>query len=1382
MKSFNSFETHFVRKSTYSNSRLRRAARVQRQLERSKTLASHKGAEREYAEEADELHAPVRKGSKFGCNRCLQKEKFARRSKVRLLLYSFSERFPLVELNSLDVRSLDHILIVMLNFYFEIVSGPSPRRALPGVEWMHRCVSRGCTDADISRFINPESPLVRYLVDMVRLAPNTVAGRTMQCYQHFTLLLRAYLGTTVTGGDDSYVVARFREEALKHVTLVESFGTVSDVGTRRLLGALRVLLLIAGIEPNPGPEARDKPQAPDSPEDLAPRPSASVPSRRGQKEQGPPALSPLGKMHVLLSGEKARPALFLPVEQSAGGKKVGCQAGVKGRKSPPIPVDTRNQQKCPKQKSKPSKSSPPPPKQEVKDERPPAAVPLPQSDPAVIMQRYDKLMSLYTSASVRALDERNRANAAEQKLAEDEEVLNVLRAHGVFQEDGFTLSAAYSFFGTYRNLESTYDQPGDTRIDVAVGVNYELRFIVPGCCIHKLYLAEPFFAVAALASISTDHAARMRNIRQSFLSNKITHDMIQREPMKYGTNLDLAAFLLAGWAELGGGTRFLNDMDEWVPEKYTVEPPTDWKERLVGYSFAKDMTGIRAKMDRKIRRLPFYVEGACPDIPDYADFGTMVSGICKRLEPDTPAPGYDAKADAPVVEVLRGIANELTRYIQANWQEENPRAPLLNQEQLCEEALRGRPLREKQEMLRGIELFNQTYDEALSRYLAATYSYHFKLENYIKGSKKPPRFIASLPLWARGVQVAAMSSILQKIERGTFKCNVKHMTADQITERLVEKFEKFGLCIETDFSSFESCITPVIKGVIENNVFLALADTDEQRNFIRSALMRSTVAVKGPGFYKSDFHHIRMSGDLWTSIGNLLTNIVILTYVLDKPLAWVIEHCLFEGDDGMAPSPTLDGKSLTYFGERAANAGMLLKFDEGNFAELSFCGNHNRYVNGRLVRSRDSYKTLTALVTWFGCDPIDDSEAIMLQRSKCVCALAGPWVPGASAFAALVEYLSRGDRVKEKYLERHGMMKEYSSYGVEACVPGELAKATSDGEVARFVAKREWMAGGAVTGERHVKRLLRQLRETGHCDLSIIGEEPTENQFEARVGLRREHAYYRYDVRGLQPLWRYVFGVHEVNEQVLRHSRGVSYRARGPHWWNRLGVWWDDHRSTVLNAAVIFLYVLTALILAASTTFMYWRMYTYQRDNKQCPESEDPYAECVLHMRDDQCYYTAPIWDNMTRYWEEWETPRSFNPYHLRAGQRLKYFASLHVNHTLWRLDKTVTPKVVNVKYFYYFTLCPTVKYFFRNLALFGPPVGILSFFEVCLLGVVFRRNWLQRSQLFLLFIICLNLFVVGTVVNWFRLHDVLAMLTLLSRWFKQTTFVVWQFVCDLLY
>lgn len=592
---------------------------------------------------------------------------------------------------------------------------------------------------------------------------------------------------------------------------------------------------------------------------------------------------------------------------------------------------------------------------------------------------------------------------------------------------GESVVGSFTFRGTFRqSLAPTYDQDGDDYVTVYIHANDQWE--VDGGGVHsRVFVPPDAVTLACLSSPTEDGNLRYRNIYGALVQSKEIKALVSsassQDRVNFYLSMQIRAFLLAGANFASGRLRWLNDVAEWVPAKYCLTTLTEEDNMYLKdechVNFSANTMRFQASQCRNMRAAPIVCAGIIAHVPDASDMATLKAGLLKRLFPRLNPPTNLMRQELCVA------ADDLASRIDHKTQD------AIDMNEVIAEALAGRPLFEREHIEAGIKDWQTDPKTTLKKYLAQPYKCFIKLESYVDGTFKPPRFIMTMTEWCRGVQIAAMGKILRRVEIGTKDCNVKGLTADEITAKLEKKFAHVSMVAETDFSSFESCISPIMKSVVENRIFHHLATTQEERDFIEQALGRKTVVLIGPCFSCHDFHHIRMSGDYWTSLGNLLENIVISSVCSKVSVDYMCERGLFEGDDGCYPAP----KDPDMVMRRAERCGVKLTFAIADWHSLSFCGNHFEEVCGYLRRHRDPRKSLVNSTLLCGVSGQTLSKDVMLQRAKCISNLYGPWIPDANVFAACVERFTRDYEVDEASMLSMGLLKKYSGYGVEKCVP-----------------------------------------------------------------------------------------------------------------------------------------------------------------------------------------------------------------------------------------------------------------------------------------------------------------------------------------------------------
>jgi len=200
---------------------------------------------------------------------------------------------------------------------------------------------------------------------------------------------------------------------------------------------------------------------------------------------------------------------------------------------------------------------------------------------------------------------------------------------------------------------------------------------------------------------------------------------------------------------------------------------------------------------------------------------------------------------------------------------------------------------------------------------------------------KPPRCINSRTDEAK-VRFGPVVKTIEKIIYDTPFClpHTPFIKHTPITERArtVRAIEKHGCgFMGTDYSRFESQFRTYLQEVVENRLFehmLAnLPDLRDQIIFANSGMNSMTYRCG----VRMTIAGTRMSGDMWTSLGNGFTNFVLAWFLFDRLGAdW---DGYVEGDDGIFSA------SVYPTAEMFASLGMTIKIQRSDeLADLSFCG------------------------------------------------------------------------------------------------------------------------------------------------------------------------------------------------------------------------------------------------------------------------------------------------------------------------------------------------------------------------------------------------------------------------------------------------------------
>lgn len=151
------------------------------------------------------------------------------------------------------------------------------------------------------------------------------------------------------------------------------------------------------------------------------------------------------------------------------------------------------------------------------------------------------------------------------------------------------------------------------------------------------------------------------------------------------------------------------------------------------------------------------------------------------------------------------------------------------------------------------------------------------------------------------VIVAQFGPIIHALEEYIFHASplskyfVKGLTPEEQIAKLKTEFPDSGVFIETDYSSFEGSFNPLYQHLVEITYFRHMLKFNPFYLHQLEHLYKGT-HLRCP-FYSIHTKGSRMSGDLWTSLMNGLSNLSNMLYLMNK--LGVTGTGVVEGDDGL---------------------------------------------------------------------------------------------------------------------------------------------------------------------------------------------------------------------------------------------------------------------------------------------------------------------------------------------------------------------------------------------------------------------------------------------------------------------------------------------------
>lgn len=202
-----------------------------------------------------------------------------------------------------------------------------------------------------------------------------------------------------------------------------------------------------------------------------------------------------------------------------------------------------------------------------------------------------------------------------------------------------------------------------------------------------------------------------------------------------------------------------------------------------------------------------------------------------------------------------------------------------------------------------------------------------KDEPYPAGERKPPRLICSREDPAKMV----LGPLFQPLDDKLFnsRWSVKHMRPAEKRDALIRRFGD-GEVLVLDYTSYECSQTRALRACIEDCIYRQCLSFDTNRDFVNFAIKtldrdckirwgNNALIYKGPS--------IRFSGEVTTSLGNTLNNLVCILAAyrlaaIDIGYGLVEMHDLLqiplvvEGDDSVTKMPFQDHTKNVAFATR----------------------------------------------------------------------------------------------------------------------------------------------------------------------------------------------------------------------------------------------------------------------------------------------------------------------------------------------------------------------------------------------------------------------------------------------------------------------------------
>lgn len=209
-----------------------------------------------------------------------------------------------------------------------------------------------------------------------------------------------------------------------------------------------------------------------------------------------------------------------------------------------------------------------------------------------------------------------------------------------------------------------------------------------------------------------------------------------------------------------------------------------------------------------------------------------------------------------------------------------------------------------------------------------------QVNSFVKAEQYPafklPRAINGRVDYAKIVFGPIVKSIEMQVYK--FSSFIKNVPVPERPRYIQDKISGPGTYFATDYTSFESSFTPLLCLAVEYEIYCYVCNA-----WIAEMICKAFYAFNCCVFQAFRIHVSakRMSGDMNTSLGNGITNLVVILFIIWDKHGIIIDAIVIEGDDSLFRLPY--GKSLVT--EDFAQLGLNVKIDQhARLSTASFCG------------------------------------------------------------------------------------------------------------------------------------------------------------------------------------------------------------------------------------------------------------------------------------------------------------------------------------------------------------------------------------------------------------------------------------------------------------
>lgn len=313
----------------------------------------------------------------------------------------------------------------------------------------------------------------------------------------------------------------------------------------------------------------------------------------------------------------------------------------------------------------------------------------------------------------------------------------------------------------------------------------------------------------------------------------------------------------------------------WRVDDSDMFPHTDIREDV-----SVKCTTVRTRRPVAARSLGFHVVGRNPLFHDYNDNKTVTQGMRARFL--RPVPDVDHH-------MLRRIRGFTRRILRTEFE----------------------PLPADADVSTETWLAESSYPEWRRQQIRDAGDPYKVKRRRVKPHRKREPYLA----WkhVRGINAPGdaekeeMGGLFHAIDKAVYKqCGyfMKHKNALEKVKCIREVLGSYAAFIETDHTAFEAHMRRAVAEVIEWQLYRYMVKNLGGREDILERLRPSVIEKQRLSGFNKDLlvkavADARMSGDLWTSLGNGFTNMIVMRFVAECLCGW--KQCVgfVEGDDGL---------------------------------------------------------------------------------------------------------------------------------------------------------------------------------------------------------------------------------------------------------------------------------------------------------------------------------------------------------------------------------------------------------------------------------------------------------------------------------------------------